>query len=87
MSDCGCGKDVSLLLDEAGDGDAAIQALDAALTQVLEEEPQDLSIALIEDALAEEDLPIEPELSDEASLSTILAILERYPGLKITLSY
>ena len=88
-SDCGCGKHASLSMTSLGEGDdtaAAIQDLEAALTQ-LENQSDDLSIALIDDSLEDQALPFESDDADLPSLATVLAMLERYPGLKITLSF
>lgn len=86
-SDCGCGKNASLLADGVEGDDAAIQELERALDELGGDEPDDLSVALIDDALANEDLLSELDAGTDADLSTILRLLERYPGLKVTLSY
>lgn len=95
--DCGgCGESASFGAAESAGGTTdelpSLEDLESALAQVPAENGGD-ELAL-ELALAEQDLgaveDLELDLGDDSNLPTlrcILAVAERYPGLKITFSF
>lgn len=91
--DCGCGG-YSLELDaaavEESGGEPDLEALEQALGE-LASEAEDVSfdVAGLEGALdaAEADLAFATDDADLPPLGSVLAIAERYPGLKITFSF
>jgi hypothetical protein len=91
--DCGCGGkaasvDYTLELGDVGEP-PTLQEMERALGELGSGEPDgvDLQIADLEGALADAELPFAMDESDTPTLGSILAIAERYPGLKITFSF
>jgi hypothetical protein len=93
--DCGCGGHaLDLEAASLGEplGEPDVQALDQALTALASEaEDLTLDVAGLEGALdeAEADMSFAAatDAGDLPSLGNVLAIAERYPGLKITFSF
>ena len=96
-SDCGCGGKAAAAADATADlgsiGEPpSIAEIDSALASaMLEADGGELSLAL---ATLDQDLTAEEEFSfaafeatDLPTLDSLIAVAERYPGLKITLSY
>jgi hypothetical protein len=90
-ADCGCGgstSDLALDIADLANG-PDLQELQQALDQLSSEAP-DLTLQLAELDGALDETDFDPLLTTEAdgpSLASILSLVERYPGLKITFSF
>lgn len=90
--DCGCGGrsaglDYAVELGDVGEA-PTLQELERALSEVAgESDGIALEIADLQSAVDDSELPFAVDESDTPTLGSILAIAERYPGLKITFSF
>jgi hypothetical protein len=90
--DCGCGgksvqSDFALELGDIGEP-PSLQEMELALSQLgADTDGFELDLADLESALEEAESPLLGDEAELPGLRNILAIAERYPGLKITFSF
>ena len=90
-SDCGCGKGAAQPRLEAASDVPSLQELEAALEAAAAEPgvsgDAEVDLAALDELLASDEFELAAIEAGPPSLDELIRLAERYPGLKVTLSF